>query len=153
MLRTLKPLAIKLHDFWMYMCELAFAIQCSLWWALSSLAMRYPSQRPRLLYAHLDPSRGSTTSARCVPRDITPAVLSYYKVDTVLSCFTLQEWLKRFHIRERYVTLIFRRDADIYRARLDLEEDMETYTGKTIFTDLQTMCGEVIHITDKLHSE
>ena len=146
----LKTLALTIHDFWLWLCDSAHAIYCAVLCTFASMLMKRPR---KLLYAHLDPTTPSTSEYRCVPVDITPAVSAYYAVDTVLSCFTLQEWLKRFNIRANFVTLVFVRDADIYRARLDLNEDIETYTGQTVYTDLNQLPGVSIHRTDKTHAD
>lgn len=88
---------------------------------------------------------------RCVPVDITPILYTYYSADAVLSCYTLQEWLKRFDIQTTYVNLVYIRGSAIMYSRLDLNNDIETVTGtESVDTALATLPGIVLHNNDGL---
>lgn len=138
---------LRVHDFWIWNCGRVHEFYCQFLCTVAKLLMQYHSRK--LLYAYLDqPAEGSA------PIDITLAVSSYYAVDTILSCYTLQEWLKRFGINAQYVNLVYLRDVHIRTSRLDLYNDMETITDSGTDTNLASMPSLVLYVTGpKQHSE
>ena len=148
-----------LHDRWIELCDLTHEIWCKY---LCIMALRDPPRT--LLYAYLDPSKlrgpspdanvsdddakSTDTNIRYIPADVTSIVLAYYRADTINSCFTLQEWLKRFDISARYINLIFIRNSDMYHARLDLDNDIETNTESGADTNISYMPGKILHSLD-----
>ncbi len=138
---------LRAHDFWIWCCNLAHELYCQILCASANLHSTY--HKRRLLYAYLDP-----TETVPIPVDITPVVSAYYATDSILSCYTLQEWLKRFNIHTQYVNLVFIRDIRILISRLDLEEDTETITNSPADTNLSDIPALVIYITGlKMHIE
>lgn len=144
-----------IHDQWVNLCNQVYEAYCKY------LCFRAKGKRERtLLCAYLDPSKfyqesvveSKTTIGivvtRCVPADITYMVLAYYRVDTILSCFTLQEWMKRFDIHAKYINLIFLRDGRLFHSRLDLENDVETNTTESADTNLLNTPGKLLYCLD-----
>jgi hypothetical protein len=138
------------HDFWLWNCNQVHEFYCQILRIVAKFLMQY--HKRRLLYAYLDqPAGAENTSA---PIDITAAVSAYYAVDTILSCYTLQEWLKRCDINVRYVNLVYIRDIYLLIARLDLDADVETINNEPSDANLASMPSLVLYVTSrKPHNE
>jgi hypothetical protein len=139
---------LHLHDFWIWICDTSHELYCQFLCGFARVLARHPR---KLLYAYLDPTRApSEFKVRCVPADITPLVSTYYAVDTILSCYTMQEWLKRFNIKADYVNLIYVKNSEIRYSRIDLNNDVETTTGDVTYMDMNEMPGRIIHNLDNI---
>jgi len=79
--------------------------------------LKYTSQDPKIIYARMG-----------CGAEVTSAVRAYYKYDSVISCFTLQLWLKRFGYDCPYIDIYFVKNVHIRASRLNLA------TGSEIFT-------------------
>lgn len=59
-------------------------------------------------------------------REITQIIQAYYRMDKIKSCYSLQKWLLRFNIRDRYVNIVYKFPTDVKSVRLDLEEGVDS---------------------------
>lgn len=164
----IKTCVLFIHDQWVNICNQVYEAYCKY------LCFRAEGKIARnLLYAYLDTyailkdqnkyESSVLNSPPCTygkhstdgTLDVTYAVLAYYRVDTILSCFTLQEWMKRFDIDAKYINLIFLRDGRLFHSRLDLENDVETNTAESADTNLLNMPGKLLHCCGlyKQHTE
>lgn len=152
---AITAIIIHAHDQWINICNLSHEYYCKY---LCYMAQRRAKnvKNCRLLFAYLDPPHESTAERTVVPLDITDAVHAYYAVDTILSCFTLQEWLTRFNIKAEFVNLIYVRSTCIYHSRLDLTRDIETQTSAAADMNFLEMPGRIINNNSpisNLHSD
>lgn len=152
----IKTFVLFIHDQWVNICNQVYEAYCKY------LCFRAKGKIARnLLYAYLDRynSMDQTYDSSILNSpydrtlDVTYAVLAYYRVDTILSCFTLQEWMKRFDIDTKYINLIFLRNGRIFHSRLDLENDLETNTNESADTNLFNMPGKLLYCCDKQNIE
>jgi hypothetical protein len=131
---------LHIHDFWIFLCNTAYNIYCAC--TVKFAKMMQPLRSGTvLLCAHMITS-GINDDKSSQVTDITYALLTYYHNDTVLSCFTMQEWLKRFDYNARTVSIVFIRNGTIYRSKLNLDTDTEMLTNSDgIGTELSTLPG------------
>ena len=57
--------------------------------------------------------------------NVTPAVLEFYRHNEVISCFRMQQWLKRHGIITNQLVDYTMRDGTMYHSRVDLENNKE----------------------------
>ena len=149
-----------LHDFWIYLCDLSFRFYCAFIVKLVLMFKGIRNEQLDVLYAYavcstvIDMKASEEAQVETtLPRvrvyqdksDITYAIRAYYHIDTVLSCFTLQEWLKRFSINAQIAEIIFKRDALLMRSRLDLNNDKEITTNTDgVGTSLDVLPGTIL---------
>lgn len=120
-------------------------------WQLSNSAIVRNPPLHTLLCAYLDPSKYAedTSQVRCVPVDLTAIMQEYYNIDTLQSCFSLQKWLNRFNIQCKFINVIYRAHSDIFVARIDLDNDIETRTGSECSNlSIDALRGIAIHRCD-----
>jgi len=149
---------LSLHDFWIYLCDLSFRFYCALIVKFVLMFQGIRNDQLDVLYAVCntaidmkasEEAQVETTLPRVRvyqdKRDITYAIRAYYHIDTVLSCFTLQEWLKRFGINAQIAEIIFKRNALVMHSRLDLNNDREITTNTDgVGTSLDVLPGAIL---------
>ena len=106
-----------------------------------------------LVCAYLDPIKyrlSGETSPQCIPIDLTTIIEEYYRIDKIQSCFSLQKWLARFHVQCKFINVIYRSRSDIFLARIDLDNDIETHNGYEC-SDLSfnVLPGVIVHSYDR----
>lgn len=114
-----------LHDRHMDFCEFLNAAKMKAiivaWYIIAGYQYLF-CREPRLLHAHMYPSR----------EDVTIPVWFYYMYDPICSPASLYRWLYKFGYTEHKIYIVFACNKRIHAARINILDDIEEITNCSI---------------------